>query len=195
MERIAEITRKTGETDIQARLNLDGTGQSKICTPSGFFNHMLTLFSRHSLFDLEVKAAGDVEVDFHHLVEDTGIVLGEAFLEALGGKESIRRYGSFYVPMDESLGFSAVDISGRPYLFFRADFPKDKVGEFDVELVEEFFRAFANSAKITVHQEVIRGYNTHHMIESIFKSFARSLREAVSFDEREKAIPSTKGIL
>jgi len=195
MERIAEITRKTRETDIQVRLNLDGTGQNLIQTPAGFFNHMLTLFSRHSLFDLEVKAAGDVEVDFHHLVEDTGIVIGEAFLKALGGKESIRRYGSFYVPMDESLGFSAVDISGRPYLFFRADFLKDKVGEFDVELVEEFFRAFVNSAKITLHLEVIRGQNTHHMIESIFKSFARSLREAVSFDEREKGIPSTKGIL
>lgn len=195
MGRSAEISRKTAETDIRVRLNLDGTGQSLIQTPAGFFNHMLTLFSRHSLFDLEVRAAGDCEVDFHHLVEDTGIVLGEAFLKALEGKESIRRYGSFYVPMDESLGFSAVDISGRPYLFFMADFLKDKVGEFDVELVEEFFKAFVNSAKITLHIEVIRGWNTHHMIESIFKSFARSLREAVSFDEREKGIPSTKGIL
>lgn len=195
MERIAEVTRKTGETDIQVGVNLDGTGQSKICTPAGFFSHMLTLFSRHSLFDLEVRASGDVEVDFHHLVEDTGIVLGEAFLKALGKKESIRRYAGCYVPMDESLGFSAVDISGRPYVFFKADFPKDKVGEFDVELVEEFFRAFANSAKITLHLEVIRGNNTHHMIESIFKSFARALREAASFDEREKGIPSTKGIL
>ncbi|HHW04096.1 MAG TPA: imidazoleglycerol-phosphate dehydratase HisB [Thermoanaerobacterales bacterium] len=195
MERSAEISRKTAETDINAKLNLDGTGKSLIQTPVGFFNHMLNLFSRHALFDLELTATGDVEVDFHHLVEDAGIVLGEAFLKALKGKESIRRYGSFYVPMDESLGFSAVDISGRPYLFFRADFLKNKVGEFDVELVEEFFRAFVNSAKITLHAEVIRGSNTHHMIESVFKAFARALREAVSFDEREKGVPSTKGIL
>lgn len=195
MERSAEISRKTAETDIRAKLNLDGTGKSLIQTPVGFFNHMLNLFSRHALFDLELTATGDVEVDFHHLVEDAGIVLGEAFLKALKGKESIRRYGSFYVPMDESLGFSAVDISGRPYLFFRADFLKNKVGEFDVELVEEFFRAFVNSAKITLHAEVIRGSNTHHMIESVFKAFARALREAVSFDEREKGVPSTKGIL
>lgn len=195
MQRSSEISRKTTETDIRVKLDLDGSGQSMIKTPSGFFNHMLTLFSRHSLFDIEIEAAGDVEVDFHHMVEDTGIVLGEAFLKALGEKKSIRRYGSFYAPMDESLSLSVVDISGRPYLFFRANFSKDKVGDFDVELVKEFFEAFVNSAKITLHMEVIRGHNSHHMIESLFKSFARALREATSFDNREKGIPSTKGVL
>ena len=156
---------------------------------------MLNLFSRHSLFNLDIEANGDVEVDFHHLVEDIGIVLGECFLKAVGNKEGIHRYGNFYVPMDEALAFCSVDISGRPYLFFDASFNKDKVGEFDVELVEEFFTAFASSARITLHLEMIRGKNTHHIIEALFKAFGRALRQAVSMDSREKGVPSTKGVL
>jgi imidazoleglycerol-phosphate dehydratase len=195
MERIAEASRRTEETQIEVRINLDGVGRSKINTPVGFFNHMLTLFSRHALFDLDVKASGDIDVDFHHLVEDTGIVLGQAFLKALGEKRGIHRYGSFYVPMDEALGFSCVDISGRPFLFFKAEFVQERTGNFDVELVKEFFGAFVNNARITLHLEVVRGENTHHIIESLFKAFGRSLRDAVSFDERENGIPSTKGVL
>jgi imidazoleglycerol-phosphate dehydratase len=195
VQRKAEISRKTQETQIAVSLNLDGTGKSKIETPAGFFNHMLILFSRHGLFDLELSAIGDVDVDFHHLVEDTGIVLGKAFIKALGDKKGLKRYGSFYVPMDEALAFSAIDISGRAYLYFDAEFKKDKVGDFDVELVEEFYRAFVNNAFITTHLEIIRGHNTHHMIEALFKAFGRALRDAVTIDEKEQGIPSTKGIL
>jgi len=195
MARTADVYRKTEETEIRAQINLDGEGHHNIHTPAFFFNHMLNLFSRHALFDLDIKAKGDIEVDFHHLVEDVGIVLGEAFLKALGNKEGIKRYGSFYVPMDESLAFCSVDLSGRPYIFFDAEFSRDKVGEFDVELVKEFFLAFANNACITIHLETIRGENTHHIIEALFKAFGRALREAVAFDPREKGVPSTKGIL
>ena len=194
MKRVMEANRKTGETEVKIRMNLDGEGLNNIKTPAFFFNHMLDLFSRHALFDLDINAKGDIEVDFHHLVEDTGIVMGEAFLKALGNKEGICRYGSFYVPMDEVLAFCSVDISGRPFIFFEADFLRDKVGEFDVELVEEFFTAFANSARITLHMEIIRGKNTHHMIEALFKAFGRALKEVVAFDPREK-VPSTKGVL
>jgi len=195
MARTADIFRKTGETEITARIYLDGKGHSNIHTQVFFLNHMLNLFSRHALFDLEINAKGDVEVDFHHLVEDVGIVLGEAFLKAIGNKEGIKRYGSFYVPMDEALAFCSVDISGRPFIYFNAEFTRDKVGEFDVELVKEFFTAFANNARMTIHLETIRGENTHHMIEALFKAFGRALREAVAFDPREKGVPSTKGIL
>ena len=195
MTRASEVYRKTNETEIKVQMNLDGEGQNNIQTPAFFFNHMLNLFSRHSLFDLDIEAKGDIEVDFHHLVEDVGIVLGEAFLKALGNKERIRRYGSFYVPMDEALAFCSVDISGRPFIFFEAEFNRDKVGEFDVELVEEFFISFASMARITLHLETIRGQNTHHMIEALFKAFGRALKEAVAFDPREKGVPSTKGVL
>ncbi|MGI6424427.1 MAG: imidazoleglycerol-phosphate dehydratase HisB [Tepidanaerobacteraceae bacterium] len=195
MARYAETYRITKETEVKAQLDLDGEGKNNIQTPAFFFNHMLNLFSRHSLFNLDIEANGDVEVDFHHLVEDIGIVLGECFLKAVGNKEGIHRYGNFYVPMDEALAFCSVDISGRPYLFFDASFNKDKVGEFDVELVEEFFTAFASSARITLHLEMIRGKNTHHIIEALFKAFGRALRQAVSMDSREKGVPSTKGVL
>ncbi|NLZ51850.1 MAG: imidazoleglycerol-phosphate dehydratase HisB [Thermoanaerobacteraceae bacterium] len=195
MRRTADVYRKTGETEIKTKINLDGQGHHNIHTPAFFFNHMLNLFSRHALFDLEIDAKGDIEVDFHHLVEDVGIVLGEAFLKALGNKEGIKRYGSFYVPMDEALAFCSLDLSGRPFLYFDAEFSRDKVGEFDVELVKEFFIAFANNARITMHLEIIRGENTHHMIEALFKALGRALREAVAFDPREKGVPSTKGIL
>lgn len=195
MARTAEVYRKTGETEIKVKMNLDGQGENKITTQIFFLNHMLDLFSRHGLFDLEVDGKGDIEVDFHHLVEDVGIVLGQAFLKALGNKEGIKRYGTFYVPMDEALAFCSVDISGRPYIYFDAEFSRDKVGEFDVELVKEFFVAFANNARITIHLEVVRGENTHHMIEALFKAFGRALREAVAFDPREKGVPSTKGVL
>ncbi len=193
--RIAEGIRNTKETQIKLKINLDGEGKSSIRTPAFFLNHMLTLFSRHSLFDLDIEAEGDVEVDFHHITEDIGIVLGETFAKALGKKEGISRYGSFYVPMDEALAFCAVDISGRPFLFFNADFSKDKVGDFDVELVEEFFRAFASNACITLHLDAIRGQNTHHMVEALFKAFGRALKDAVRVDPREKGVPSTKGVL
>ncbi len=193
--RIAENYRSTKETQIKVKINLDGEGESNIKTPAFFLNHMLNLFSRHSLFNLDIEADGDVEVDFHHLTEDIGIVLGETFLKALGQKEGIKRYGSFYVPMDEALAFCAVDISGRPFIVFDSVFGRDKVGDFDVELVEEFFRAFASSARITLHLEAIRGQNTHHIIEALFKAFGRALKEAAAVDPREKGIPSTKGVL
>lgn len=195
MGRSAKVCRKTGETSVNVQIYLDGQGHNNINTPAFFLNHMLNLFSRHALFDLEIDAEGDIEVDFHHLVEDVGIVMGQAFLEALGNKEGIKRYGSFYVPMDEALAFCALDLSGRPFIHFDAEFSRDKVGEFDVELVKEFFVAFANNARITVHFEILRGENTHHMIEALFKAFGRALREAVAFDPREKGVPSTKGIL
>ncbi|HHY70953.1 MAG TPA: imidazoleglycerol-phosphate dehydratase HisB [Thermoanaerobacterales bacterium] len=195
MARSADVYRKTEETEAKVQINLDGEGQNNIQTPAFFFNHMLNLFSRHALFDLDIEANGDIEVDFHHLVEDIGIVLGEVFLKALGDKQGIRRYGSFYVPMDETLAFCSIDISGRPFIFFEAEFNRDKVGEFDVELVEEFFIAFASSARITLHLETIRGQNTHHIIEALFKAFGRALKEAVAFDPREKGVPSTKGVL
>lgn len=195
MARSADVYRKTEETEAKVQINLDGEGQNNIQTPAFFFNHMLTLFSRHGLLDLDIEANGDIEVDFHHLVEDVGIVLGEAFLKALGNKQGIRRYGSFYVPMDEALAFCSVDVSGRPFIFFKAEFNRDKVGEFDVELIEEFFIAFASTARITLHLEIIRGQNTHHMIEALFKAFGRALKEAVDFDPREKGVPSTKGVL
>jgi imidazoleglycerol-phosphate dehydratase len=195
MARSADASRKTEETEVKICINLDGEGKNNIQTPAFFFNHMLNLFSRHALFDLDIEASGDIEVDFHHLVEDVGIVLGEVFLKALGNKQGIRRYGSFYVPMDEALAFCSVDISGRPFIFFEAEFNRDKVGEFDVELVEEFFISFASRARITLHLETIRGQNTHHMIEALFKAFGRALKEAVAFDPREKGVPSTKGVL
>lgn len=194
--RVSEITRKTNETDITLKLNLDGKGSSNINTGCPFLDHMLTLFASHSRFDLDVNCVGDKEVDFHHSVEDIGIALGSAFLEAIGDKKGIVRYGEITLPMDESLILSAVDISGRSYLGYGLEIPSYKVGEFDTELVEEFFIAFVNNAKITLHIKQLAGKNSHHIIEGCFKSVARALKKATSIDsEFANEVPSTKGVL
>lgn len=194
--RTAEISRKTAETDITLRLDLDGKGESKIKTGCGFFDHMLTLFAKHGRFDLEVECIGDTYVDYHHTVEDIGIVLGKAFNQALGEKRGIVRYGNFILPMDESLIMTAVDISGRSYLGYVLNIPTEKVGDFDTELVEEFFIAFCSNAGLNLHIRQLAGSNSHHIIEGTFKSVARSLKAAVAIDEAFKEeIPSTKGVL
>jgi imidazoleglycerol-phosphate dehydratase len=194
------ITRKTNETDVYLNLAIDGKGRSSVNTGCGFLDHMLTLFSKHSGMDLEVKAKGDVEVDYHHTVEDVGIALGKALFDSLFLEEDSmkgrRRYGNMILPMDESLILSALDLSGRAYLSFEADIPTAKVGDFDTELCEEFFAAFVRNAAITLHIKQLSGRNSHHIIEGIFKSVARAFREALSLDERFKdEIPSTKGVL
>lgn len=194
--RVSQISRKTRETDISLRLDLDGTGKCNINTGCGFFDHMLELFSKHSRMDLDVTCNGDVEVDFHHTVEDVGIVLGQAISEALGDKRGITRYGSMILPMDETLVLTAVDISGRAYLNFDAPMPCQKVGEMDTELVEEFFWAFIRNCNVTLHIKLLDGKNTHHIIEGIFKSFARTMKAAVSIDPSLGGeIPSSKGVL
>lgn len=194
--RTSTIKRNTQETKINLILNLDGKGESKIDTGCGFFDHMLTLFSKHSKIDLDVTCNGDTNVDYHHTVEDIGIVLGKAILEALGDKKGINRYADTILPMDESLILTAIDISGRSYLGFDALFPSQKIGDFDSELVEEFFMALVRSAEITLHIKKMAGENSHHIAEGIFKSFARSLRVAVALDENFKdQLPSTKGVL
>lgn len=194
--RIAEISRKTAETDIKLSLNLDGKGNSIIKTGCGFFDHMLTLFAKHGRFDLRVECNGDTYVDYHHTVEDIGIVLGKAFNQALGEKRGIVRYGNFILPMDESLIMTAVDISGRAYLGYALNIPTQKVGDFDTELVEEFFVAFCHNAGLNLHIRQLAGSNSHHIIEGTFKSVARSLKAAVSVDEAFRdEIPSTKGVL
>ncbi|RKD32925.1 imidazoleglycerol-phosphate dehydratase HisB [Thermohalobacter berrensis] len=193
--RKSEKTRRTLETDIKLILNIDGRGKSNIKTGIGFFDHMLTLFSKHGLFDLEVDCQGDLHVDGHHTVEDIGIVLGKAFKDALGDKKGIRRYSHVYTPMDESLTCIVVDISGRPYLAFDVDFTREKVGEFDTELVEEFLRGFVNSSKITLHVKLVEGKNTHHIIESIFKGLGRALDKATVIDERINGVMTTKGVI
>ena len=194
--RTAEILRKTGETDIALRLNLDGTGKNKIATDCGFLDHMLTLFARHGRFDLDVSCKGDTWVDDHHTVEDIGIALGQAFAQALGDKRGICRYGDVALPMDETLILSAVDISGRGYLGYALQIPAQKVGTFDTELVEEFWLAFIRNAQITLHIRQLAGTNSHHIIEGAFKSVARSLRAAVAIDPVAAGeIPSTKGVL
>ena len=191
-----EISRKTAETDIALCLNLDGKGESTIDTGCGFFDHMLTLFAKHGGFDLTVKCKGDVNVDCHHTVEDIGIVLGECFNKALGDKKGIVRYGDIILPMDEALILSAVDISGRSYLGLDLKIKAKKVGTFDTELVEEFFVAFVNNAKINLHVRQLAGRNSHHIIEGAFKAVARSLRKAVSIDKDNlDSVPSTKGVL
>ncbi|VAX21574.1 Imidazoleglycerol-phosphate dehydratase [hydrothermal vent metagenome] len=196
MARSAKISRKTNETDIKVELDLDGSGKNSIDTGIPFFDHMLDHLSKHSMIDLNVAAKGDLEVDGHHTVEDVGLSLGEALLAALGDKAGITRYGHAAVPMNEALAEVTIDISGRPYCVFEASLPTGKVGEFDVELAEEFMRAIVNSAKITVHITVSRGTNLHHMVEAMFKAFARALGEAVRPDVRLKgAVPSTKGSL
>jgi imidazoleglycerol-phosphate dehydratase len=193
--RKAEIARKTNETDISMSFNIDGSGKSEIETGVGFFDHMLNLFARHGLFDLRVKAVGDLHVDSHHTVEDVGIVLGKALKEALGDKKSIKRYGSSFLPMDESLALAVIDLGGRPFLVFDARFSTDKVGEMDTELVEEFFRAVVFNAGINLHIKVFYGSNNHHIIEAIFKAFGRALDEATLVDERIKGVMSTKGTI
>lgn len=194
--RKAELVRKTAETDIKLSLNIDGKGEGNINTGCGFLDHMLTLFARHGRFDLDVFCKGDTQVDYHHTVEDIGISLGKAFNEALGDKKGITRYGQCILPMDEALILSAVDISGRDYLGFGLDIPSRTVGDFDTELVEEFFLGFVRNANITLHIKQMAGSNTHHIIEGAFKSVARSLKQAVAIDENFKnEIPSTKGVL
>ena len=194
--RKAEIARKTGETDILLTLELDGTGKSVIDSGCGFLDHMLTLFAKHSGFDLTVQCKGDVEVDYHHTTEDIGISLGKAFLAALGDKKGITRYGDSMLPMDETLIRSAVDISGRDYLAISLDLPCAKVGDFDTELCEEFWLAFVREAKLTLHITQLAGKNAHHIIEGVFKSVARTLGKAAAIDARRAdEIPSTKGVL
>lgn len=194
--RISQIERKTSETNIKLTLNLDGTGKSNISLKCGFLEHMLTLFAKHGRFDLDISCDGDVQVDFHHTAEDVGIALGQAFKQALGNKKGIVRYGNMILPMDESLILSSADISGRAYLGYCLDIPTEKVGEFDTELVEEFWLAFTRNADITLHIMKISGLNSHHIIEGAFKSVARSLKAAVSIDKDfSDEIPSTKGVL
>lgn len=195
MDRTASISRTTSETDIAVTLNLDGSGRSDIDTGIGFFDHMLRSFAKHGFFDLTVQVKGDLEVDCHHTVEDTGIVLGEAIKKAVGDKKGIRRYGSFALPMDETLVLTALDLSGRPYLCFDADFTVDRVGEFDTEMVREFFYAISYSCGMNLHIRQLAGQNNHHIIEAIFKSFAKALDEATGYDPRIKDVLSTKGTL
>ena len=194
--RKADIKRKTAETDILLKLNLDGKGTAKIDSGCGFLDHMLTLFAKHGRFDLTVKCTGDTFVDYHHTVEDIGICLGQAFKTALGEKKGITRYGSTILPMDEALILTAVDISGRSFLVKELDIKAEKVGDFDTELVEEFLIAFSSNANLTLHVRQLAGSNAHHIIEGVFKSLARTLKAAVSIDATAKnEIPSTKGVL
>ncbi len=194
--RQAEMTRQTGETNIRVALNLDGEGNAQINTGIGFFDHMLTLLARHAHMDLTVAAQGDLAVDDHHTAEDTGIVLGQALKSALGDKRGIRRYGQAAIPMDEALATAALDISGRAYLVFRAEFLSDKVGSFSTQMTEEFFRALAYNAGLTLHLACPYGHNDHHMIEALFKAFAHALADAAAIDPGHAgAIPSTKGVL
>lgn len=195
MERIADITRTTKETDISVKLNLDGSGQGHIETGIGFFDHMLEGFAKHGFFDLDIRIKGDLQVDGHHSVEDAGIVLGTAIRQALGDKAGIRRYGSCILPMDDALCLCAVDLCGRPYFAFDCEFPSEKAGYLDTELVREFFYAVSYSGAMNLHIKMLSGFNTHHMIESIFKAFARALDEAVCKDARIKDVLSTKGSL
>ena len=194
--RNAKVNRKTKETDISCEINIDGTGQNIISTGIGFFDHMLEIFSHHSLIDLKLKAEGDIHVDFHHTVEDAAYVLAEAINKAIGEKKGINRYGFFYIPVDESLSRTVIDFSGRPEFIWKVNLGLKKIGEMDTELFHEFFKAFCNESKCNLHIESLYGDNNHHIIESCFKSFARSIRQALTVDERIKnIIPSSKGTL
>lgn len=193
--RCAEIKRKTAETQISLKLNLDGEGKCDIATGIGFLDHMLTLLAKHSFMDLTVKAKGDLEVDSHHTVEDIGIVLGEALREALGDKAGIHRYGNCFIPMDETLAQACLDFSGRPFLIFGAEIPKIKLGNYDTEMTEEFFRAIAMHCGLTLHIRVLYGSNVHHIIEAVFKAFARAVAEAAAVDPKVKGVMSSKGVL
>jgi imidazoleglycerol-phosphate dehydratase len=196
MGRTAALTRTTSETDISVKLDLDGTGRAEVATGIGFLDHMLTALARHALFDLTVRAAGDLHIDFHHTTEDVGIVIGTAIASALGDKRGIRRFGQALIPMDEALAEVAVDLSGRPFLSWNVEFQRPKIGEMDTELFEEFFRALAFNALVTLHVTRREGHNAHHVAEACFKAVARALRMAVEPDPRAgDAIPSTKGAL
>ena len=194
-KRTSIIKRKTGETNISLSLNIDGKGVGSIKTGIPFFDHMLTLFAKHGIFDLKLAAKGDIEVDYHHTVEDVGICLGQAFKKALGEKAGIVRYGESKVPMDEALAEVVIDISGRPHLTYNVPIKKTKFIDFDVEVVKEFFEAFVLNAGITIHVNLIRGNNMHHIIEAIFKAFAVTLSKACEINPRKKGVPSTKGVL
>ena len=194
--RAASVSRRTAETDVAVSITLDGTGKAEIETGIGFLDHMLELFARHGLFDVSVKVTGDLHVDHHHTTEDAGIALGQAFLQALGNKKGITRYADVLLPMDETLSRIALDLSGRPFLVFNANFPTEKIGAFDTELVREWFQAFAINAGVTLHVETLYGDNSHHVAESCFKGLARALRRAIEIDPREGGrVPSTKGAL
>lgn len=195
MSRIGECSRNTSETQIQVSIDLDGTGKAEVSTGIGFFDHMLISFAKHGLFDLSVKVTGDLYVDSHHTIEDTGIALGVALRKALGDKKSIKRYGNMILPMDESLVLCALDLSGRPYLVFHVDFTTDRVGYFDTEMVKEFFHAISYTTGMNLHIKMLEPGNNHHMIEGIFKAFAKSLDQATMIDDRIKDVLSTKGTL
>ncbi len=195
MRRCAEVNRITKETKISCRIDLDGSGEAKINTGIGFFDHMLNSFAKHGLVDLELVADGDLEVDNHHTVEDVGIVLGQAIREAIGDKAGINRFGSSFVPLDESLAHCVIDLSGRPYLVFQADFPVERVGSMETETVKEFFYALSYSAMMNINIRIIDGVNAHHMMEAMFKATGRALCEAVGKNPRIKGIPSTKGVI
>ncbi|HEY1596993.1 MAG TPA: imidazoleglycerol-phosphate dehydratase HisB [Thermoleophilaceae bacterium] len=195
MSRTADISRKTNETDIRLSLSLDGTGEGTRTTGVGFFDHLLDAVARHGGLDLDVNVQGDLETGPHHTVEDTGIALGQAIDEALGDRSGITRFGSAVLPMDEARASAAIDISGRPFTLFEAELPPVAIADFDSDLAEEFFRAVANNAKLTLHVRVETGTNAHHMVEAAFKAFARALRQAVAFDPHATGIPSTKGLL
>ena len=194
--RQAQVTRNTLETQIEVRLNLDGSGKSRLATGVGFFDHMLDQVARHGMVDLEIEAKGDLHIDAHHTVEDVGITLGQAFTKAIGDKKGIRRYGHAYVPLDEALSRVVIDLSGRPGLEYSVDYARGLIGEFDVDLVHEFFQGFANHALVTLHIDNLKGRNAHHQAETIFKAFGRALRMAVEIDARASGtLPSTKGSL
>jgi imidazoleglycerol-phosphate dehydratase len=195
IQRYARVVRESKETKIDVNINLDGCGKYEGDTGIGFFDHMLTLFAKHGLLDLYVKAEGDLFVDSHHTIEDVGIVIGSAIKQAIKGKEGIKRYGTSFVPMDETLATVSLDLSGRAYLVFEANFTVDRLGSFDTEMVEEFFRAVATNAGITLHARVLYGKNNHHMVEALFKAFGKALSEALTYDERIKGVLSTKGCL
>ncbi|MFM7974757.1 MAG: imidazoleglycerol-phosphate dehydratase HisB [Pirellula sp.] len=193
--RTSHLERKTAETQIELKINLDGTGKHSIQTGVGFLDHMLVLFSKHALIDLEIHATGDLHIDAHHTTEDVGICLGQALRDCLGDKSGIRRYGHIVLPMEETLVTTAVDFSGRSYLVFNAPMPSPKIGDFDSELVEDFWQAFANNAQCNLHVLLHYGRNTHHIAEAIFKSTARAIRNAIEIDPRQQGIPSSKGVL
>jgi imidazoleglycerol-phosphate dehydratase len=195
MARQAQVTRDTQETQITVKINLDGSGKAKLASGVPFLDHMLDQIARHGLVDLEVKAKGDLHIDAHHTVEDIGITLGQALAKAVGDKKGVRRYGHAYVPLDEALSRVVVDLSGRPGLEMTGKFTRARVGEFDVDLVREFFQGFVNHAQVTLHLDNLKGANTHHQVETLFKAFGRALRMAVELDPRVKGVPSTKGKL
>lgn len=193
--RCAEISRKTGETDINIKIDIDGQGNSKLNTGIGFFDHMMNLFTRHGLFDLEIECVGDLFIDGHHTVEDIGIALGQAFVKAIGNKSGIKRYGTAFVPMDEALLMVSLDLSGRAFLAYDVTVNAPMIGDYDTELTEEFLRAFSYNAGITMHVKMMAGSNSHHIVEGVFKALARALREALTKDDRIQGVMSTKGTL